>query len=100
MEETAAEKTEVACHTNCLALVPSLNGAHLFRIHVRRAQNRRNETDYFMKTLITQKFHISPDIERSIAGVGNKLSPHLIKGGGRVFTLACVSLLRVISGLG
>lgn len=35
-EETAAGKTEVPCHTACLALVPSLNGARLFRIHVRQ----------------------------------------------------------------
>lgn len=34
MKETAAEKTEVACHTGCLALVPFLNGAHFFRVHV------------------------------------------------------------------
>lgn len=36
MEEMAAEKTEVVCHTDCLALLPSFNRAHLFRIHVRQ----------------------------------------------------------------
>jgi len=34
MEETVAEKTKVDYHTDCLALVPSLNEACLFRIHV------------------------------------------------------------------
>ena len=53
--------------------------------------------DYFTKTLIIQKLHIPPDTECRIAVVGNKLSPHLIKGGGRAFTLACISLVSVIS---
>lgn len=55
MEEMVAEKTEVACHTDRLALLPSLNGARLFKASCEtNAQNRRNEIDYFTKPLITR----------------------------------------------
>lgn len=95
----AAEKAEVACYTDWLPLVPSLCGACLLGIHV-MLRTRRNETDYFTKTPIAWKFHIPLDTECNIAGVGNNLRAQLIEGGARVFTFACIPLLRVISGLG
>lgn len=50
LEETTAEKTEVACHTDCLALVRALNEAHLFRIHIRQMLRRGGKKwDYFTK---------------------------------------------------